>query len=182
MTQQLDSTYRRLLEAASFAARAHREQRRKDGLTPYVSHPFRVCLIVRELFGFDDPHMLMAALLHDVIEDTSSDFEDVAEAFGTEVAQWAATLSKDKRLPEEQREQAYLQALCAAPWQVQVCKLADVLDNLTDSAKLASDRRGHSVERATFYYEGLKQNAVSQLSGPLALVAQALAQARARAV
>jgi guanosine-3',5'-bis(diphosphate) 3'-pyrophosphohydrolase len=45
----------RLLEAASFAARAHRAQVRKDGETPYVAHVFRVCLIVRHVFGIDDP-------------------------------------------------------------------------------------------------------------------------------
>src|SRR6186997_1083784 len=99
----------KLLEAVSLASRAHEGQRRKDGETPYVSHPFRVCLIVRDLFGFDDIRMLMAALLHDVIEDTNTDFDDVAEVFGPEVAEWAAALSKDKRLPEDRREQAYLQ-------------------------------------------------------------------------
>ena len=63
--------YRTLLEAVSFAARAHRHQLRKDGETPYVAHPFRVCLIVRHIFGIDDPAFLSAALLHDTIEDTA---------------------------------------------------------------------------------------------------------------
>ena len=71
-------TYRQLLEAASFAARAHQGQYRKDRVTPYVSHPFRVCLVVRDLFGFDDPRMLITALLHDVIEDTTTDYDDAA--------------------------------------------------------------------------------------------------------
>ena len=42
--------FRQLLEAVSFAARAHHGQMRKDHATPYVSHSFRVCLIVRDLF------------------------------------------------------------------------------------------------------------------------------------
>ena len=46
--------YRLLLEAAAFAARAHRGQLRKDQQTPYVSHVFRVCLVLRDRFGFDD--------------------------------------------------------------------------------------------------------------------------------
>jgi guanosine-3',5'-bis(diphosphate) 3'-pyrophosphohydrolase len=178
MTKPLDANARLLLEAASFAARAHRGQLRKDHETPYASHPFRVCLIVRTLFGYDDPHMLMAALLHDTIEDTNTDYDELAEKFGPEVAQWAATLSKDKRLPDEQREEAYLQALCAAPWQVQVCKLADVLDNLLDSAKLESDRQGHFLQKAEKAYARLKQSATAETQGPLALVAQALQQAR----
>jgi (p)ppGpp synthase/HD superfamily hydrolase len=178
MDRQLDATYVRLLEAASFAARAHRHQLRKDGATPYASHPFRVCMIVRDLFGFDDLRMLMAALLHDVVEDTNTDFDEVAEEFGAEVAQWAAMLSKDKRLPDEQREEAYLRTLCAAPWQVQVCKLADMVDNLTDLAKSKGDRQ-RSVDRARYYYQGLKQATAAEMKRPLALAAQAIEAAAA---
>ena len=57
---------RLVLEAASFAARAHHGQMRKDNATPYVSHVFRVCLVVRDVFGFHDAATLTAALLHDV--------------------------------------------------------------------------------------------------------------------
>jgi guanosine-3',5'-bis(diphosphate) 3'-pyrophosphohydrolase len=176
MNKQLDVNYRLLLEAASFAARAHRHQMRKDGSTPYVSHAFRVCMIVRDLFGFDDPHMLMTALLHDVIEDTNTDFDDLAATFGPEVAQWVATLSKDKRLPEDRREEAYLEALCAAPWQVQACKLADLVDNLSDSDKLAADRQGHFLARARSCYEGLKKSTAPELQRPLDFVRHALRQ------
>ena len=70
----------RLLQAAAFAARAHRNQWRKDGQTPYVSHVFRVCLTVRQLFGVDDDDVLTAALLHDTIEDTDTDFDDIESA------------------------------------------------------------------------------------------------------
>ena len=68
-----------VFEAAAFAARAHRHQTRKDGETPYFSHPVRVCLVVRHVFGFDDPRMLAAALLHDTIEDTTTDCDDLIE-------------------------------------------------------------------------------------------------------
>ena len=63
-----------VFEAAAFAARAHHHQVRKDGRTPYFSHPVRVCLVVRQVFGFDDPRILAAALLHDTLEDTTTDF------------------------------------------------------------------------------------------------------------
>src|ERR1700681_1625012 len=96
-----------LLEAVSFAARAHRGQERKDGRTPYASHPFRVCLVVRDVFGFDDPRMLITALLHDTIEDTTTDYDDLEERYGAEIATWVAYLTKDKRLPDEERERVY---------------------------------------------------------------------------
>src|SRR5713226_1016830 len=105
MTERTSNGIRPLLEAVSFAARAHRHQLRKDGQTPYVAHVFRVCLIVRHVFGIDDPHALMAAALHDTIEDTNTDFDDLEETFGREVAEWAATLCKDTRRPETEREQ-----------------------------------------------------------------------------
>src|SRR6266702_142461 len=104
-------TFRHVLAAAAFAARAHQGQLRKDKQTPYVSHVFRVCLILRDLFGFDDPRILCAAMLHDTIEDTTTDFDDLAERFSPEVAEWVALLTKDKRLPEAEREAAYLRGL-----------------------------------------------------------------------
>src|SRR6266702_1696056 len=96
------ATNRLLLEAIAFAARAHQGQLRKDQRTPYVSHVFRVCLIVRQVFGVDDASVLTAAVLHDTIEDTTTDFDDLAERFGATVAGWVAILSKDKRLVDEQ--------------------------------------------------------------------------------
>src|SRR5271163_480939 len=101
------STYEpltRLLRAASFAARAHRHQLRKDGHTPYVSHVFRVCLTVRHVFGVDDETALTAALLHDTIEDTATDFDDIEKEFGAEVAQSVKFLTKDMREREADRE------------------------------------------------------------------------------
>ncbi len=169
---------RSLLEAVAFAARAHQGQQRKDGKTPYASHPFRVCLVVRHVFGFDDRRMLIAALLHDTIEDTTTDFDDLAATFGREIAEWVAYLSKDKRLADDQREQAYIDGLRAAPWQLQVCKLADVYDNLQDAAGLSEERRKHSLGRAEQYVGALAASKAPQLAQPLALVQQLLRRVR----
>src|SRR5438309_10990310 len=107
MIKSLEATYRSLLEAIAFAARTHQGQIRKDGKTPYASHVFRVCLVLRHVFGVDDERALRAAVLHDTIEDTTTDFDDLQERYGAEVAGWVALLSKDKRLPDDQREAAY---------------------------------------------------------------------------
>jgi guanosine-3',5'-bis(diphosphate) 3'-pyrophosphohydrolase len=158
-----------VLDAVSFAARAHQGQLRKDQKTPYVSHVFRVCLIVRDLFGFDDPRMLMTALLHDVVEDTTTDFDDLAEKFSPEVAGWVALLTKDKRLAEDEREAAYLRQLTTAPWQVQVCKLADVYDNLSDLPTMPAEKRQQSLKRTKMYLEALQQVGREELRRPLEL-------------
>jgi (p)ppGpp synthase/HD superfamily hydrolase len=163
-----------LLNAVSFAARAHCHQLRKDGQTPYASHPFRVCLIVRQVFGIDDPKVLTAALLHDTIEDTTTDFDDLAEQFSPEVARWAADLSKDKRLPDDEREHAYLQRLAAAEWPVKLCKLADVFDNLVDSAHFPPEKRRKTIERARSYLSALRSHLPEMARRPFEIVSRLL--------
>src|SRR5438105_11110404 len=107
MADSIAETCQLFLEAIAFAARAHQGQLRKDGQTPYVSHVFRVCLVLREVFGVADLRVLTAAVLHDTLEDTTTDFDDLAEQFGADVAAWVAALSKDKREPHDVREEAY---------------------------------------------------------------------------
>jgi (p)ppGpp synthase/HD superfamily hydrolase len=156
----LEGTYRPLLETVSFAARAHRHQLRKDGQTPYVAHVFRVCLILRHVFGIDDADSLMTAVLHDTIEDTNTDYDDVAEAFGDRIADGAAALSKDKRQPEGPREKKYKKTLAAAPPHIKLCKLADIFDNLMDSAHTSDKQRQRTCQRSRDYLEALDSPAL----------------------
>jgi guanosine-3',5'-bis(diphosphate) 3'-pyrophosphohydrolase len=174
-----ESTYRPLLEAASFAARAHQHQLRKDGETPYASHPFRVCLVVRDLFGVDDHQVLMAALLHDTVEDTKTDFDDIEEQFGADVARWVAMLSKDKRLQEPEREKAYTAQLTDAPWQVKVCKLGDIFDNLLDTGKTRPDQQAKTFKNAHRYLDALKHNLPDQAKRSWHIVSELLATVEA---
>ena len=111
-------------QAAAFAARAHQHQMRKDGCTPYFSHTVRVALTVACLFGEKDEEILAAALLHDTIEDTTADYNDLYELFGRRVADIVATLTKDMRLIEP----------------------ADVYDNYCDMGN--ADSRSKQIERA----------------------------------
>ena len=118
--------------AASFAARAHAAQFRKDAKTPYVAHVFRVALTVRDTFACDDPTALCTALLHDTIEDTATDYDEIESAFGEAVAVCVAAMSKNMLLREDIRERDYDARLAAAPWQARMVKLADVFDNACD--------------------------------------------------
>ena len=147
-----------LLDAIAFAARAHRSQLRKDEKTPYVSHVFRVCLVVRHVFSVNDPRVLTAAVLHDTIEDTTTDYDDLRERFGDDVTAWVSALSKDKRRPEDERENEYMAGLASAPWQVQVCKLADIFDNLLDSGHFPPEKRKKTYQRSRAYLQALQQS------------------------
>ncbi|MBL8792578.1 MAG: bifunctional (p)ppGpp synthetase/guanosine-3',5'-bis(diphosphate) 3'-pyrophosphohydrolase [Planctomycetia bacterium] len=168
--------YRPLLEAVSFAARAHKHHLRKDDKTPYVSHVFRVTLIVRHVFGIDDTQAMMAAVLHDTIEDTTTDWDDLDKHFGTEAAHHVAALSKDKRRPEPKREEIYRSALSKGDWQVQVCKLADIFDNLLDIAHTSPDQRAKTIQRSRDYLMALNSELKDQARKPFELVSQLLAE------
>jgi len=120
--------------AATLAARLHRHQLRKDGETPYAAHPFRVALTVQLTFGASDPATVCAALLHDAIEDTTADHDEILAAVGRDAADAVAALTKDMRLPEELREEAYDAQLAAASWRARLVKLADAYDNLCDAS------------------------------------------------
>ena len=85
-------------------------------------------------FGCTDETVLAAALLHDVLEDTTADYDDLLEHFGHDVAVLVSCLSKDKRLVEPEREQKYDRRLAEGPWQARLIKLADLCDNLADAA------------------------------------------------
>lgn len=128
--------------ACAFAARAHAGQVRKDGLTPYFSHPVRVALTLRHTFGCEDAIALAAAVLHDTIEDTPADYDDIADRFGSEVADIVAALTKNMILSEHEREPEYDARLAKADWRARLIKLADVYDNLCDMhTSRASDSR-----------------------------------------
>jgi guanosine-3',5'-bis(diphosphate) 3'-pyrophosphohydrolase len=165
--------------ASAFAARKHQHALRKDGKTPYVSHVFRVCLVVRHVFGFDDPRMLAAALLHDTIEDTTTDYDDLVDEFGEDVARWVAALTKDMRLPDEQRENEYELTLADADWPVKACKLADIYDNLTDSGQLSAEKRRQTVGRSRRYLNAIRVKLPASLAEAVRLAEQKLAMVEA---
>src|SRR5262249_3883051 len=176
MSKTLDAAYRQLLETASFAARAHQGHVRKDLCTPSARHPLHDCLLVTDLFGFDERLILITALLHDTIEDTTTDFDDLEEKYGAEIASWVGLLTKDKRLPEAERERVYIDALKEAPWQVQVCKLADLFDNLMDLRQLPTDRQAKSLERYEHAFAALRDHAAPSAKQPIAILPQLLAE------
>ncbi|MGV6814124.1 MAG: HD domain-containing protein [Phycisphaerales bacterium] len=119
-------------QAASYASRAHLHQFRKDKKTPYIAHPFRVAMVISNVFGCNDELAICTALLHDTIEDTRTDFDAIEKRFGREVADCVAAMTKNMLLREPQREKDYDKRLAKGPWQARLVKLADVYDNGLD--------------------------------------------------
>lgn len=68
----------RLLDAIAFSSEKHVKQRRKDtAATPYINHPIAVARLLAAEGGVDDVEVLMAAVLHDTLEDTKNAFEEL---------------------------------------------------------------------------------------------------------
>ncbi len=130
--------------AIEFSRAAHQGQMRQSG-DPYVSHPIAVARILTPLHI--DAQAIIAALLHDVVEDTEVTTEDVAEKFGKPVAELVDGLSKLDRIQFETREDAqaenFRKMLLAMARDVRVIliKLADRLHNMRTLDSMAPDKR-----------------------------------------
>lgn len=131
-TLQPASPLQMVLRAASFAARKHQGQTRADQQTPYFSHVARVTLILTHVFGVQDEEILTAALLHDTLEDTATDYDELAGLFGERVANAVVMLTKNVMLPKKEREEDYVRRLRKASEDVMIAKMADIYDNLSD--------------------------------------------------
>ena len=95
----------RLVLAADFAARKHRDDRRKDAeKTPYINHPIGVAKILTDEGQVTDVNTLIGALLHDTVEDTDATFEEIEELFGAEVKDIVDQVTDDKTLEKMERK------------------------------------------------------------------------------
>ena len=95
----------RLVAATDFAARKHKDQRRKDAdKTPYINHPIGVAQILSKEGSVTDVDVLIGALLHDTVEDTECSFEEIENEFGPRVKSIVAEVTDDKNLEKMERK------------------------------------------------------------------------------
>nr|KAJ3418344.1 Guanosine-3',5'-bis(diphosphate) 3'-pyrophosphohydrolase MESH1 [Polyrhizophydium stewartii] len=143
----------RLLTAIDFAANKHRQQRRKDPEgTPYINHPIGVARILYEEGGVDDTAALMAAVLHDTVEDTDTTFD---EAFGDEVSRIVAECTDDKTLPKADRKRLQIENAPHKSDKAKLVKLADKIYNLRDLQRTTP--KGWTPERVAEYFVWAKR-------------------------
>lgn len=122
-----------IIDAFTYAATKHRDQKRKYSGAPYIVHPFAVARTV-EAFGYR-AEVVAAALLHDVVEDTDATLKDVIDRFGRDVASLVAMVT-DVSLPSD-GNRAVRKAidrvhLAQASDEGKAIKLADTIDNTHD--------------------------------------------------
>lgn len=119
-----------LLTALHFAAGKHRTQRRKDSAkTPYINHPIEVAAILAES-GVTDLTTLLAAVLHDTIEDTDATPQELARRFGARVRDVVLEVTDDKSLPKAERKRLQVEHTPDLSRRAKLVKLGDKISNV----------------------------------------------------
>ena len=139
----------KLDDAIVFAAEAHRGQTRfaEDFREPYITHPLRVMSILFR-HGVSDEEVLCAAVLHDVVEDTPIDLDQIRSTFGDRVSEMVDVLTKPSAVNKPERHGIVLGRLRGDPEAAEV-KMADRLDNLSEIhlTDWAEERRRRYAEQ-----------------------------------
>ena len=147
----------RLRSAFEFAREAHSPQKRKSG-EPYIIHPVCVARIVAEELELGaDP--IIAAFLHDVVEDTHYTIDDIRERFGDDVAFLVGVVTKEKKEKYVQSKQVenYRQILASMQFDVRalLIKLADRLHNMRTLNSMRPDKQMKIAGETDYFYAPL---------------------------
>ena len=122
-----------LLKALRFAAEKHSDQRRKNAkASPYINHPIQVAEILWRVADVRDETLLIAAILHDTIEDTDAKPEDIRAEFGEEVLALVLEVTDDKSLPKATRKQLQVEHAPHKSRGAKLLKIADKISNVGD--------------------------------------------------
>ncbi len=133
-------------EALEFAEKAHKGQKRKNGV-PYIIHPIRVAYRILN-HGIKDKEIIVSALLHDVVEDTPITLEEIEEQFGKEVKEIVDALSKRKgETKKEYIERVKLNE------KAKFIKAYDSFDNLMDLEGLKGKLSNEWIEKNKEYWK-----------------------------
>ncbi|XP_069668832.1 guanosine-3',5'-bis(diphosphate) 3'-pyrophosphohydrolase MESH1 [Periplaneta americana] len=159
----IDEVVVQLIKCIDFAAVKHQKQRRKDPeKTPYINHPIGVAKILTEEANIRDLAIIQAALLHDTVEDTDTNFEEIEAEFGSAVCQLVKEVTDDKSLPKAERKRLQIEHASGSSPGAKLIKLADKLYNLRDLERASPE--GWSPERVQEYF-GWAQKVVNGLKG-----------------
>ncbi len=144
-----------ILKALNFSAYKHRYQRRKgDEHLPYINHPIRVAYLVSEIGKVEDPVIIASAILHDVVEDTETSFDELKEEFGEKVASIVMEDTDDKRLEKKERKRLQIENAKDLSYGATIVRIADKIANIMDIVNSPPD--DWSYERKKDYLQWAK--------------------------
>ena len=145
-----------IARALSFAAKKHRDQRRKDvEASPYINHPISLFDQLVNVGGIADSETLCAALLHDTIEDTETTHDELTLEFGEVIGGIVAEVTDDKTLPKDERKRRQIEHAPHLSTRARAVKLADKTCNLRDVAE--SPPSFWTDQRRRDYFDWAKQ-------------------------
>jgi GTP diphosphokinase / guanosine-3',5'-bis(diphosphate) 3'-diphosphatase len=154
----------KILEAAHFAAEKHASQRRKgEAGEPYINHLLEVARLAAMGVSEPDPNLIIAALLHDTIEDAGVTKDELVQRFGEDVAELVIEVTDDKSLPKAERKRLQVEHAAQKSVRAQIIKLADKISNLRSI--LSSPPVDWDYERKKRYFEWARQ-VVAALTSP----------------
>ena len=162
-------------KAIQFAARKHRKQYRAESEPlPYITHLFSVALLVAE--DGADEEVVIAALLHDTLEDTDTMLTELSENFGERVSSLVHTVSEPvaedgTELPWRERKEKYLEQIALGEDEALVIAIADKIDNIDSKLEAYAvegaalfDRWGQTPENYKWYHGEVLALAQKRLS------------------
>ncbi len=153
-----------VLKAQKFACEKHKNQKRKDGITPFSDHLEGVVNRLKNL-GISNQDVLCAAWLHDTIEDTNTTFDEINEIFGNAISVLVLSLTKDSELSKKERETQYIQQLKDSTLQAKIIKFCDISANLKDiaNAPISNTQKNKQIKKLFHYLRVIKKG-LSQIN------------------
>lgn len=169
----LDNQHRLIKKAYNDAKDAFRDKFRDDGETRYFEHIRAVALIVIDYLRVVDADAIIAALMHDIVEDCPQWTVDRVRAeYGDRVALYVDYLSKPEMEDKQERNYVYHDRLTRAPRAVLLIKLADRLHNLLTLWNCSDDKKIRKIEETRRYYLPLAEREIVLFHELLAAVAE----------
>ena len=152
-----------IIKAINFAAEKHRNQRRKDtNATPYINHPIDLANLLLNEAHVEDITVIVAAILHDTLEDTDTSSDEINQIFGLDVEKIVVEVTDDKKLPKMERKRLQIEHAKTCSQQAKLVKLADKICNLRDM--FDHPPMDWSLERKREYFDWTKE-VIEQLRG-----------------
>jgi (p)ppGpp synthase/HD superfamily hydrolase len=164
----------RLQSAENFAKERHLGNTAIGGTSQYQEH---LCAVVARLknLGITDQDTISAAWLHDILDNTTTSFDEIDQRFGSKVAVMILAISKDKSLPRARQEEQYVKQLRDAPLDAKIIKLCDISANLRElkGSSLSKTRKLKEMKKGLYYLNVIKTDLAknkTQIPGITSLV------------
>lgn len=133
---------KKFIKAVQYASEAHLGQTRKFDNSPYIAHPLEVARLVQEALHYVDitnerkGEVIIAALFHDVLEDTDITEQEMRDQWGTLITKLVVEVTnhkfEDKSIPRAEKFAVNLKKLKKISYEAQIIKACDIIHNLSD--------------------------------------------------